>query len=61
MFTNYLMKAKGIAKKIVRDETGASGAEYAVLFVIVAAVAAGVAILGPKIIQAFQSAASSLP
>jgi Flp pilus assembly pilin Flp len=56
-----LPKALKAAKKFLRDETGASGAEYAVLFVIVAAVAAGVAILGPSIIAAFQNAAGMLP
>ena len=29
MLTNYLMKAKGIAKKIVRDETGANTEDVA--------------------------------
>jgi Flp pilus assembly pilin Flp len=57
MFTKTLKSAKAF----LRDDTGASGAEYAVLFVIVAAVATGVAILGPRIIAAFQNAAGMLP
>ena len=56
-----LTKALKTANEFLHDDTGASGAEYAVLFVIVAAVAAGVAILGPRIIAAFQNAANALP
>ena len=56
-----LTKALKTAKDFLHDDTGASGAEYAVLFVIVAAVAAGVAILGPRITEAFQTAADALP
>jgi Flp pilus assembly pilin Flp len=43
-------------KRFIKDERGASGQEYAALFIIVAAVVAGAKMIAPKITALFNNA-----
>ena len=61
MLKSKFQEALAAARRFLADEAGLSATEYAVLFiVIVAAIVAGAALLGPAIIRTFQRGADAL-